>query len=264
MRRAIEAGLHATAHDHCVGRDGTEQTRRAKVVSVHRIENLALWKQYWHRKSEITDMHLAHNVTVQPLKPPVRSKASRTTEWPSPSPLRSCSGLPWSQPLHSPHRSTSLKSQPQADVFTIGNHTKQRPIATQRSGESALDPDGLLEPKLNECFLYHGTKSEVAELVATHGFGKRPALWMGSSAPVFTLQISRASRPNTLQMRMACARSLSAGSLWATRTMLKAPCNRLAGRRSTRRLRLKGAHVRQRRGQYRWPPSAPRVHRLRS
>ena len=108
MRRAIEAGLHATAHDHCVGRDGTGQTRRAKVVSVHRIENLALWKQYWHRKSEITDMHLAHNVTVQPLKPPVRSKASRTTEWPSPSPLRSCSGLPWSQPLHSPHRSTSL------------------------------------------------------------------------------------------------------------------------------------------------------------
>ena len=58
-------------------------------------------------------------------------------------------------------------------MFTIGNHTKQRPIATQRSGESALDPDGLLEPKLNECFLYHGTKSEVAELVATHGFDER-------------------------------------------------------------------------------------------
>ena len=50
LRRAIEEGMHKTAHQGCVGRDGTGKTKRAKVVKVERVENLALWKAYCHRK----------------------------------------------------------------------------------------------------------------------------------------------------------------------------------------------------------------------
>ena len=45
VRLAIEQGMHATAHAACVGRDGTGKTRRAKVISVERVENIPLWKQ---------------------------------------------------------------------------------------------------------------------------------------------------------------------------------------------------------------------------
>ena len=33
------------------------ETKRAKVLSVHRIENRMLWKQYWHRRNELIDEH---------------------------------------------------------------------------------------------------------------------------------------------------------------------------------------------------------------
>ena len=75
LRKAIENGLHETAHSSCVGRDGTGKTRRAQVVRLERVENLALWKQYWHRKYEMIDTHFACNVKVQPLwsRRPARS-----------------------------------------------------------------------------------------------------------------------------------------------------------------------------------------------
>ena len=44
-RLAIEHAMHTTAHAACVGKDGTGKTRRAKVISVERVENLSLWKQ---------------------------------------------------------------------------------------------------------------------------------------------------------------------------------------------------------------------------
>jgi hypothetical protein len=66
LRKAIENGLHETAHSSCVGRDGSGKTRRAKVVRLERVEKLALWKQYWHRKYEMIDMNFACNVKVQP------------------------------------------------------------------------------------------------------------------------------------------------------------------------------------------------------
>eukprot|EP00966_Prymnesium_polylepis_P330310 7385971-Prymnesium_polylepis.1 len=62
LRKAIENGLHETAHSSCVGRDGSGKTRRAKVVRLERVENLALWKHYWHRKYEMIDMNFACNV----------------------------------------------------------------------------------------------------------------------------------------------------------------------------------------------------------
>ena len=125
LRRAIENGMHATAHASCVGVDGTGHTRRASVVSVHRVENLALWKQYVHRKREVTDRHHAHRVRAQPLEPLVS------------------------------------------------------PIAMAADRSNLLDEDRLLEPRLNECFLYHGTPAEVADIITEHGFDERVAALSG-------------------------------------------------------------------------------------
>ena len=89
VRREVEAALRATAHTSCVGRDGSGNTRHATVLRVERIENLGLWKQYWHRKREMVDSNHAHNVTVRQLVPPVGriGKLSRAPpalqRWPS-------------------------------------------------------------------------------------------------------------------------------------------------------------------------------------
>ena len=71
VRLQIERAMHNTAHASCMGLDGTGNTRRAKVLSVERVENLPLWKQYWHKKHELIDMHHANNISVKPLSPPV-------------------------------------------------------------------------------------------------------------------------------------------------------------------------------------------------
>jgi hypothetical protein len=127
VRRAIERGLRATAHSQCVGRDGTGKTRESKVVKVERIENLALWKAYHHRKAEMTDTHHANCVQASPLSP------------------------------------AAVPIAP--------------PSASQPAG--VLDEDGLLEPRLNETFLYHGTSHDVAGVIARHGFDERVAALNG-------------------------------------------------------------------------------------
>ena len=38
---------------------------------------------------------------------------------------------------------------------------------------SPLDSDQLLDPALNEHFLFHGTSAEVASLIVQHGFDER-------------------------------------------------------------------------------------------
>lgn len=63
IRKEIEDGIRATGHKTC-GNIG-----RAKVLKVERIENMALWKQYWHRKREMVDAHSAHRVSVRALNP---------------------------------------------------------------------------------------------------------------------------------------------------------------------------------------------------
>ena len=42
-----------------------------------------------------------------------------------------------------------------------------------------MDADGLLEPALNETFLYHGTSPEIVEIVTRHGFDERMAALSG-------------------------------------------------------------------------------------
>ena len=131
---AIEAGLRATAHDNCVGRDGTGKTKRAKVLSVHRIENRMLWKQYWHRRNELIDEHHAYNVRVQPLNPA---------------------------------------------AFQIAiDQRKQFGTPAERAARykmnGPIDEDGLVDAKLNELFLYHGTSAAVADtIIPYHGFDER-------------------------------------------------------------------------------------------
>ena len=43
--------------DSCVGRDGKSQIKKATVVRIERVENMRLWKQYWHRKRELVETH---------------------------------------------------------------------------------------------------------------------------------------------------------------------------------------------------------------
>ena len=56
-----------------------------------------------------------------------------------------------------------------------------RPLDRRRSGEPAdvLDDDGLLEPGLNECFVYHGTSANIASVICRHGFDERVAALSG-------------------------------------------------------------------------------------
>ena len=37
---------------------------------------MALWKQYWHRKQEMIEMHHAHNIKVRPLSPAAETEAN--------------------------------------------------------------------------------------------------------------------------------------------------------------------------------------------
>lgn len=100
IRAQIEAGMRATAHSQC-----GIATTKAKVLKVERIENMALWKQYWHRKSEMLDAHSAHGVVGKSVTPP------------------------------------------------------------KLGSDRYLDPDKLIDPSLNEVFLYHGTSLDIAKLV---------------------------------------------------------------------------------------------------
>ena len=134
VRQVIEHALHATAHAACVGRDGTGRTRRARVVSVERVENLALWKQYWHKKYELVDTHHANNVHVQPLSPP---------------------------------------------AVPIDRTTRASAGAGGTCRGDVLDADQLLEPGLNEHFLFHGTSEDVADVIVQHGFDERVASLSG-------------------------------------------------------------------------------------
>ena len=55
--------MHRSAHATCVGKDGTGQVRRAKIVRVMRVENMRLWKECW------PGPHLVHTHTVHlPLR----------------------------------------------------------------------------------------------------------------------------------------------------------------------------------------------------
>lgn len=71
LRRHVEHVMQNTSHPNCKGRDGSGYTKQASVVKVERIENMALWKQYVHRKREIVDFHRAHGIKAAPIKPDV-------------------------------------------------------------------------------------------------------------------------------------------------------------------------------------------------
>ena len=119
----LERVMHDTSHNKCVGVDGTGLTKSARVLKVERIENMRLWKTYWHRKREMLDSHRANRVRVSKVEP--------------------------------------------------------MPSAPMLGPKSALDQEQLLEPGLNETFLFHGTSVEVAGIVAEHGFDERVASMQG-------------------------------------------------------------------------------------
>ena len=74
-RDEIEAGIRATAHQNC---HNGRLHKSAHVVKVQRIENMALWKQYCHRKREMLDVHSVHGIRSKQLRPlPLRLGSDR-------------------------------------------------------------------------------------------------------------------------------------------------------------------------------------------
>merc|ERR1712032_832732 len=71
LRTHVEHVMRNTSHPSCAGRDGKGFTKRASVIKVERIENMALWKQYVHRKREIVDFHRAHGIKSAPIQPEI-------------------------------------------------------------------------------------------------------------------------------------------------------------------------------------------------
>ena len=144
LKSAIERGLHHTAHAVCKGRDGTSIFRNAKIVSIHRIENWALWKQYWHRKDEMLDHHKANGIRLQPLDPPAKEIILQ--------------------------RDDGNSSVPPA----VGGKLNR-----WKSEEGRADGRSYIAKNLNECYLYHGTSAEVASIISKHGFDERVGNVMG-------------------------------------------------------------------------------------
>ena len=64
--QSIEKGLQANAHRGCTG---TFISAYPKILKLERVENMALWKQYWHRKREMVDIMRAHNIRSSGLSP---------------------------------------------------------------------------------------------------------------------------------------------------------------------------------------------------
>ena len=86
------------------------------------------------------DSHRAHRIKVPPLHPPANPHSNPTPNphpHPNPNPKRNRIKVP---PLHPPAASVCGTS---------------------------LDHDGLLDPGLNECFLYHGTMKETVRIADT-------------------------------------------------------------------------------------------------
>ena len=57
-----------------------------------------------------------------------------------------------------------------------------------------LDVDMLLEPGLNEVYLFHGTTREVADIITHHGFDERVGTFRASMVRGCTLRTSHARR----------------------------------------------------------------------
>jgi hypothetical protein len=69
LHELFEQAFWETSHSNCVGRDGKSKMKSAKILRIERVENMRLWKQYWHRKRELTDTHKANRVRVQLIPP---------------------------------------------------------------------------------------------------------------------------------------------------------------------------------------------------
>lgn len=144
--------------------DGASTIKNCKVVKLERIENVPLWKAYWHRKNEMIDSYHAHNVRVQPLEPSVPQLYSRIPNGKVPAPpvAVQTAGYGWWQ-----RQSSTMDSMPV--------EVSQWP----KPWDQEMDKNGLLDWRLNEVFLYHGTKHGIVQIIAAHGFDERVAVRTG-------------------------------------------------------------------------------------
>ena len=145
----LEQVIHETSHDRCVGRDGIGATKRARVIRVERIENMRLWKAYWHRKQEMQDAHKANGVSavVQLKMPPRLSPGS---------------------PLD---RDCLLEAELNETFLFHGAYTQTVTLSL-----------------ISLALLSSGTSCEVADIVAEHGFDERVASMSGLyGAGVYTI-----------------------------------------------------------------------------
>lgn len=143
--------------------DGISKIKRCEVVKLERIENVPLWKAYWHRKNEMVDSYHAHNVRVKPLVPcsPQLHKKIAPGKIPAP-PITVHSGkVGWWQQQAAPG---TVEAEPV--------HVSEWP----KPWDQKLDKNELLDQTLNEVFLYHGTKHSIVNIIATHGFDERVAV----------------------------------------------------------------------------------------
>lgn len=140
-------------------RDGGSKIKGCKVVKLERIENIPLWKAYWHRKNEMIDTYHAHNVRVTALAPAVPPVYTKIPAGKIPGPPAAVQTAGWWQ-----RQSTTLRSTPVA--------VPQWP----KPWDQEMDKDGLLDRTLNEVFLYHGTKHDILPIIAAHGFDERVAV----------------------------------------------------------------------------------------
>eukprot|EP01047_Picozoa_sp_COSAG01_P087725 COSAG01_NODE_20315_length_960_cov_0.852497_1_plen_168_part_00 len=151
------AGEHALALP--CRRDGASMIKNCKVVKLERIENVPLWKAYWHRKNEMIDSYHAHNVRVQPLTPSVPQVCRKIPTGKIPGPPDAVKTAGWWQ-----QQSSTIHSMPV--------EVSQWP----KPWDQDMDKNGLLDRTLNEVFLYHGTKHDIVEIIAAHGFDERVAV----------------------------------------------------------------------------------------
>jgi hypothetical protein len=133
--------------------------KNCKVVKLERIENIPLWKAYWHRKNEMIDTYHAHNVCVQTLTPSVPQVYSKIPAGKIPRPPDDVHSTGWWQRQSSPMHSMPVE-------------VSQWP----KPWDQDMDKNGLLDRTLNEVFLYHGTKHDIVQIISTHGFDERVAV----------------------------------------------------------------------------------------
>merc|ERR1712080_617463 len=69
MSTKIEQAIRSTSHKSCPGVDGTSNMGGVQIMSVLRIENMLLWKQFWHKHEQIRELHKVSRIHRHPLDP---------------------------------------------------------------------------------------------------------------------------------------------------------------------------------------------------